>query len=276
MCGGRNRQLRLLVIGAHPDDCDLLAGGTAVKFRNKGHVVKFVSATNGNAGHFRLGGGELARVRAEEARQAGLVAGVEYEVMDSDDGRLDTDIATREKLIAIIRGFNPDIIFTHRPHDYHPDHRRTGILVQDSSYLVMVPNICPHVPAMRRQPVIMYLYDGFRDPVEFRPDIVINIDDVLDVKTKMASCHKSQFFEWLPWVAGELDTVPGGDEERFCWLRKKLEARGAKVADKYRDLLISRYGAEKGSGIRSAEAFQLCEYGAQISREELNEIFKID
>lgn len=267
------KQLRVLMIGAHPDDCDLLTGGIAIKYRNLGHKVKFVSVTNGNAGHYKLGGYELAQVRAGEARHAGEIAGIEYEVLDINDGYLEADIPTREKIIAAIREFQPDLIFTHRTNDYHPDHRRTGILVQDSSYLIKVPNVCTTVPCLRFQPVILYLFDDFKKPVQFTPDIAIGIDDVIEKKIQMLDCHKSQFYEWLPWVENELDRVPQSEKERFLWLKERMEGFNALIARRGRNKLIERYGEEKGRGIKYAEAFEVSEYGSPLNEENINLLF---
>src|SRR6266849_6641769 len=80
--------LRLLIIGAHPDDADYHAGGTAALYRAAGHVVKMVSLTNGDAGHQTLRGPELARRRKAEAAAAGAVIGASYDVFDNHDGQL--------------------------------------------------------------------------------------------------------------------------------------------------------------------------------------------
>jgi LmbE family N-acetylglucosaminyl deacetylase len=107
----KNKQIRVLVFGAHPDDCDFHMGGTAVKYARLGHKVKFVSLTNGNAGHHIMGGGQLARRRQEETRKVFEMTGIEYQVLDNDDGKLQADLATRENVIRIIREFKPDLIF---------------------------------------------------------------------------------------------------------------------------------------------------------------------
>ena len=127
-----NHSLKIIVFGAHPDDCDIKAGGIAIKYANLGHEVKFVSVTNGDAGHHEIGGVELARRRRAEAQAAGAVAGIEYHVIDNHDGELEPTLENRKKIIRLIRNYTPDLILTHRPNDYHPDHRYTSILVQDS------------------------------------------------------------------------------------------------------------------------------------------------
>lgn len=266
-------QLRILMIGAHPDDCDIMTGGIAIKYRQLGHIVKFISATNGNAGHYKLSGNELAQVRIEETRQAGLAAGIEYQVLDIDDGKLEADLFNREKFINLIRDFNPDLIFTHRTNDYHPDHRNTGMLIQDSSYLVMVPNICPQVPCLKHQPVILYMFDDFKKPNPFSADVVIGIDSVFNEKAEMVNCHKSQFFEWLPWVENELELVPQSEAARAEWLKEKLSVWDEAVAERYREKLIERYGQEKGLQIKYAEAFEISEYGGTIPQNMLMRFF---
>ena len=94
------------------------------------------------------------------------------------------------------------------PNDYHPDHRYTGVLVQDAAYMVVVPNIASDTPALRKNPVFMYFEDGFQKPAPFRPDVAVSIDDVIDKKLDMMDAHVSQMYEWLPWVANALDKVP--------------------------------------------------------------------
>ena len=267
--------IRALMIGAHPDDCEFLTGGLAAKYRAQGHVVKFVSATNGNAGHHRMGGGPLAQRRREEARRVAQMTGIEYETLDNDDGQLEADLATREKFIGLIRAFRPDLIFTHRLNDYHPDHRRTGTLVQDASYLIRVPNICPLVPHLTHTPVILYMQDSFQKPIPLSPDVVVAIDDVVEDKAAMLHCHESQFYEWLPWIGGYADQVPEGDDARLAWLRAGQEQRDAAVADRFRHALIARYGEAPGRAVRCAEAFEVSEYGRPLPLDEIARWFPL-
>jgi N-acetylglucosamine malate deacetylase 1 len=264
-----SRQLRALMIGAHPDDCEFKTGGLAAHYRARGHIVKFVSATNGEAGHHTMGGGPLAQRRYEETRRVAEVANIEYEVMESPDGKLEADLATRERFIRLIREFQPDLVFTHRSNDYHPDHRRTGILVQDASYLIRVPNICPLVPHLSTTPIILYMQDHFRKPIPFMPDVVVDIDSVMDVKARMLHCHTSQMYEWLAYDGGYLDQIPATDEERLSWLRERQIRRDGNVADRFREQLITRYGAERGGAVHCAEAFEVSEYGRGLREEDI-------
>jgi len=262
--------LNIVVIGAHPDDCDIDAGGTAILFSKMGHNVKFVSLTNGDAGHYAMGGGELAKVRIAEAKEAGKRFGVEYVVLDNHDGELMPTLANRLKIIREIRKWDADIVIAPRLNDYHPDHRYTGILVQDAAFMVIVPNIAPEVPALQKNPVFLYCEDKFQKPNPFEPDIAINIDAVFDQKIYAMSAHKSQFFEWLPWLSGNLDTVPKDEKDRLEMLSKwrfnPLDNTTIACLEKW-------YGEKKASMTKHAEIFEICEYGSQPTAEQIRKLF---
>ena len=265
--------LNVLVFGAHPDDCDIKAGGVAALYIQQGHRVKFVSVTNGDAGHHEMGGGPLAQRRYKEAQAAAEVVGIEYELLDNHDGELMPTLENRYKIIRAIREFRPDLIMTHRPNDYHPDHRYTSTLVQDAAYMVTVPNICALTPHLDKNPVIAYLSDGFMKPYPFTPDVVVGIDAVVEQKIDMLHCHVSQFYEWLPYNGGSLASVPTGASERRAWLAKRLLNRFEDVAEKHRDVLIALYGEEAGAQIKYAEAFEGCEYGSALTADNIPTLF---
>ncbi len=256
--------LRLLIIGAHPDDADYHAGGTAALYRSAGHVVKMVSLTNGDAGHQTLRGLELAERRRKEAVAAGAVIGADYQVLDNHDGELVPTIENRRQAIRLIRSFRPDLVLTHRPNDYHPDHRYTSQLVQDAAYMVTVPAIAPGVPHLSRNPVIAYLPDEFQKPYPFQPAVVVDVDRVFDRIIDMLHCHVSQFYEWLPYNVGRLEQVPAGAAERRRWLAAQIAPRLRLAADRYRDRLIATYGPERGRRVEFIEAFEACEYGEPL------------
>ena len=271
--------LRVLAVGAHPDDCDLKAGGAACKYADRGHDVCFVSMTDGSAGHQAQGGAELVRRRRREAEAAAEVAGIEFRMLDNPDGRLRPTLDRRETVIRLVREYHPDLVLTHRPNDYHPDHRYTSQLVQDAAYMVTVPNVCPRTPALDADPVIAYLSDDFRRPYPFDPDAVVAIDDVVDRKFEMLDRHESQVYEWLPYNEGILDRVPDDGEERREWLESgelSLVSDLEAVADRFRDRLVERYGEEVGSEVRYAEAFEGCEYGRPLSDGEVPDLFPFD
>lgn len=266
----QEKKINVVVIGAHPDDADIYAGGTAIKFANMGHNVLFVSLTNGDAGHFNTGGGHLAKIRRAEAEEAGKRFGVTYKVLDNHDGELMPTLDVRLQVIRIIREWNADVVIGPRPYDYHPDHRNTAIVVQDAAFMVVVPNIASDSPALKKNPVFLYTQDRFQKPYPFIPDIAIDISDVFEQKIYGMSAHKSQFFEWLPWLSGELENTPKDEVGRQKWL---LAFRKRSLTDAVQESLVKWYGKDRAMEITEAEAFEICEYGKQPTREEIKELF---
>ncbi len=267
---GQTAKLRVIAFGAHPDDCDIRAGGTAAKFAAMGHAVKFVSVTNGDAGHQTEGGGALAKRRRAEAKESGFRLGIEYEVLDNHDGELLPSLDVRHQVIRRIRQWNADIVLAPRPNDYHPDHRYTGVLVQDAAYMVVVPNVAPDTPPLRKNPVFLYYEDHFQKPAPFRPDVAISIDETFAKKVDALDAHVSQVYEWLPWVDGKLDEVPKDVVERKKWL---ADTRSRPISPAVRAALEKWYGAERAGKVRHAEAFEVCEYGRRPSGEDLRNLF---
>lgn len=267
----QQQKLRVIAFGAHPDDCDIRSAGTAAKLAAAGHAVKFVSVTNGDAGHQSEGGGALAKKRRAEAAEAGKRLGIaEYQTLDNHDGELLPTLEVRHQIIRLIRQWNADVVLAPRPNDYHPDHRYTGVLIQDAAYMVVVPNVCPDTPPLRKNPVFLYFEDNFQKPAPFRPDVVVPIDDVWEKKVSALDAHVSQMYEWLPWVDGKLDQVPKDEVARKQWLSKTREGR---IKPATRELLQKWYGADRAGQVRYAEAFELCEYGRQPSADELKQMF---
>jgi LmbE family N-acetylglucosaminyl deacetylase len=267
------RPLRIIVFGAHPDDCELDAGGTAARWAKLGHQVKFVSVTNGDIGHHEAAGAILARRRAAEVEAAAKILGVTTEVLDNHDGELLPTLENRRTVTRKIREWKADVVISHRPNDYHPDHRYTGVLVQDAAFMVTVPSFCPDTPRLVKNPVFLYSEDDFKKPNPFRPDVVVPIDPVFDQKVAAIDAIGSQFYEWNPWLAGYLAEVPGGKAERKEWLKGRLAKRYAATADRFRRTLVDLLGESAGRGVKGAEAFEVCEYGAQPSRADLLRIF---
>ena len=260
----------VIAFGAHPDDCDHLAGGVAAMWAARGHRVRFVSMTNGDAGHHVDHGASLAARRRAEAKEAGRRIGVDYVVLDNHDGRLQPTLDLRDEVIRQIREWKTDLVIAHRPNDYHPDHRYAGVAVQDAAYLVMVPALVSDTPALRTNPVFMYSEDRFQTPSPFRPDVAVIVDDAADRKIDMMDAHVSQYYEWLPWLDGLLDGVPAEGAARKQWL-KATRLPGPTTA--VRRALEARYGAARAAGAQYAEAFEICEYGAQPDARRLHELF---
>jgi LmbE family N-acetylglucosaminyl deacetylase len=265
--------VRVICIGAHPDDCEIEFGGTAAKMAARGDAVKFLSVTNGEAGHHFRPGPELVARRKSEAGEAARRLGIAAtEALGNRDGRLVPSIEARNELVRRIRTWEADLVITHRPWDYHPDHRYTGQLVQDSAYLVKVPYVCPETPALRRNPVFLYLEDSFESPIPFKADVAVNIDDVWQKKLDALDAHQSQVYEWLPWVGDETEgrAVPDDAAARRRWLDATWSREPSQCT---RVALAWRYGTGEAGRIRHAEAFAVCEYGRRPSAEELDEMF---
>ena len=266
---------RYLVFCAHPDDCDLLFGGTAVKLAKAGHAVKFVSVCNGDCGHYAMTHEALARRRHGEAQASARLAGVEeYQILGNSDCRVENTLANREEIIRIIRRFRPDVVLSHRNCDYHVDHRVTGQLVMDAAYLLKVPMYCEDTPIPDRNPVFAYVYDRFRNPRPLRVDAAVEIDSVVETKMRMLNCHTSQFYEWLPWDPGcrACDASKMTWEEKLVWLHRTWGRRFENAADLGRATLQEIYG-EAGLAVKQAEVFELSEYGQQVSIEEFRALF---
>lgn len=279
--------MKVLFVGAHQDDCEFRCGALAYKYVQMGYEVRFLSLCNGCGGHHILSPKAVSERRAGESAKVAQILGIRYDIWsDVDDCNLSADLVTRKRLIRYIREFSPDLIMCHRNNDYHADHRAAALLVQDASYLLTVPNECPDVPAMRFMPVIMHYVDYFKNP-DFRCDVIIDTDKEVDIKLEIAHANVSQVYEWLPYTYGE--EVPEDEAERRAWLKGNIDfdtpdervlkgERGwgyyfAKPAAAYRKELVKRYGKERGSKVRYAEAFEVSEYGAPLTDELRDKFF---
>jgi LmbE family N-acetylglucosaminyl deacetylase len=268
-----NKTLKIIAFGAHPDDCDAKFGGTAALYAKMGHKVKFVSLTNGDAGHQSEGGGALGKRRRAEAKKAGEILGVTYDVLDNHDGELIPTLEVRHQVIRKIRDWDADIVLGLRPNDYHPDHRNAGVVVQDAAYLVIVPNVTPDTPPLKKNPVFLYMRDNFKKPNLFSKDIAIIIDAVVDQKIKALSAHASQMFEWLPWVSGvEENDIPKTEVERLAWLKNRY---AASISWTEEDInVIKKWYPNMNSNIvKHVEFFEICEYGKQPTDAEIKTLF---
>lgn len=268
-----DKPLSILGIGAHPDDCEFKAGGVGTLYRQLGHKVCFASVTNGESGHQTMYGEQLAAIRREEAAAAAGIIGMGYEVLEFRDGHLEPTLEARLDIIRLIRRHQPDLIITHRPNDYHPDHRYTSQLVCDASYMVTVPAMAPDTPALSEDPVIVYVSDDFTRPYSFSPSIVVDIEPVLDTVIDMLACHRSQFFDFLPFSFGRADRLPEDPEGQRQFLRDWYIEIFAPLADRFRDLAIATYGEKRGGEVKYIEAFEPCEYGSPLTQESVSKLF---
>jgi LmbE family N-acetylglucosaminyl deacetylase len=266
----QNTPLRIIFIGAHPDDCDIKGGGTAALFVGMGHQVKFLSVTNGDAGHQMQGGGMLAKRRIAETQEVARRLGVAYDVLDNHDGELLPTLEIRLQIIRKIREWKADVVIAPRSNDYHPDHRYTGVLVQDAAFMVGVPNVAPDVEPLRKNPVFLYFQDNFKKPNPFQPDIAVDITPVIEKKLAGLDAHQSQFYEWLPWIGNYESEVPKDPSKYKEWL---LQKRVAKPNPEVQKSLVKWYGANQAAKVLYAEAFEICEYGTQPTEADIRRLF---
>ena len=267
-------KLRIICFGAHPDDCELQAGGVAALWAAKGHKVKFVSVTNGDIGHWREAGGPLANRRKSEVEAAAKILGITTEVLDIHDGELLPTLEYRRTVTRLIRQWEADIVMSHRPNDYHPDHRYTGVLVQDAAYMVTVPFICPDVAPLRKNPVFLYYPDSFQKPNPFQPDVAVSIDAVIEKKLDALGVIVSQFYEGGANGSADLvPTDPARQKDRHQQVRDKFAKRNQETAERFRGQLGDWYGKDRAEKIKYAEAFEICEYGWRPDKAELARLF---
>ena len=267
-------KLRIIVFGAHPDDAEYRGAGVAMKWAKLGHHVKLVSATNGDIGHWQMAGGPLALRRKKEVLAVAQGLGVTNEVLDIHDGEIMPTLENRRTFTRLIRQWNADVVITNRPNDYHPDHRYTSILVQDSAYMVGVPFFTPDVPPLKRNPVFLYTSDRFQRPNPFRADVAVGIDEVVEPMLDALLLMESQIHEGgADGHAGLFPEDATGRQRRREEVRRNLARRYAAQADSYRDALVKFYGPERARAIRYAQGFEICEYGRQPSQDDLKQMF---
>ena len=266
--------LKVMIICAHPDDADLLTGGLTLKLTTLGHKVKFVSVTNGNIGHYEIKPKELAAIRQKEALASAQALGAEYESLNINDGQVYVNREQTEKVVNVIRKYDPDLVITHRPTSYHRDHRYTGVLVMDASYMLIVPHYCPETPvsASRKMPIICYAYDSFQKPYAFVPNVLLDVSDVYNQKSMALINHESQMMDWIPWIMNQENMIPEDYDmqNRLEILEMIIFGVFSRIMTDYRKLWKKGYPDRK---VTKAEAFEICEYGRQPSVQELKNLF---
>jgi len=267
------RPLRIIAFGAHPDDAELKFAGTAALFAAQGAKVKLVALTNGDVGHFSQAGGPLAQRRKAEVEACHAKLGVETEVLDIHDGELMPDLETRKKVANLIREWQADIVLSHRPWDYHPDHRAVGKLAEDAAVVVAAPYFAPYTPPTKGNPIFLFYSDQFKKPYPFDPILAVGFDEVAQKKWDCISALPSQFGDADSWQARYGRNVPTDEAGRKAYLIEGVKQRSADVANQYRNLLVQLYGEQRGRAIKYAEAFELNQYGANATQDQLKGMF---
>ena len=260
------KDLRVMFIVAHPDDAEMLNGGTIAKLSAAGAKVDIVSVTDGCRGHHVRNMREMVKVRYDEAQDAGKALGVnEYIVGPMLDCELVPSPENRAWLTHQVRRFAPHIIVTHRTCDYHTDHRACAQLVQDMVYLLGVPLWCADCPVPAVLPTVLYSSDWFTVPRPFRADILSDCTDFHEKFVDGMMAHPSQMFEWLcPQGDWDADVPPPSDVDgRRALIRKHLD-NPASVAKKYKGEIAKAFGKV----IPYAEAYEIGEYGRRPSERE--------
>jgi LmbE family N-acetylglucosaminyl deacetylase len=201
-----------------------------------------------------------------EASASAAVLGCAASVWDYPDGYLTPSIPVRESIIREIREFQPDLVLTHRPWDYHPDHRAVGQAIQDASYMVMVPKIVPGTPVPQREPVVAYMADLFTKPLPFQPDFILDATPYLDGVVHMLAQHTSQFGEWLPWIEKIVVPHAVGSGEWVSWLKSWFLEKAQPRRDRF-------WQNHWGHPPLLVEAFEISEYAGRLSPQQIQLLF---
>ncbi len=257
---------RVLLLGAHPDDAEVSAAGLLWRHYHAGSTIRLISVTDGRSGHQSMDDQSLIARRRQEAANSGRLLGCDYLTWDFPDGYLQPTLELRHRVIEEIRGFRPDLVLTHRTCDYHPDHRAIAQAVQDASYLVTVPKIVPQQPALKRDPIVAYMPDTFSRPALLRPDFVLDATPYIDDIVRMMACHESQFFDWLPYNQGILDSVPSDAGDRLKWLKEWALRFVAPRSELF-------WNSAWGPKPIWIEAFEISEYAGKLSDDTAERLF---
>lgn len=227
---------RILALHAHPDDVEILAGGTMALLAARGHAITIISMTPGDCGSSETGPDETANIRRAEAARAAAIIGAEYRCAEFRDLAIFNDDASRRRVTEVLREARPEIVLTASPIDYHCDHEAASALVRDACFGASAPNYQTRAanpaPAL---PGIPHLY--FMDAVEGvdrdgrpqQPDFFVDVASVFESKRAMLACHESQR-AWLKKQHGIADYLAVMEK----WTRERGRAAGMELAEGFR------------------------------------------
>lgn len=186
--------MNILAVGAHPDDLEILCAGTLALYRQQGHQVVMAHACNGDKGHFEIPPKKLARTRAGEAEKSSSLIDAQSIGLGISDLEMEMDREIKMEFVELIRGSKPDLIITHHPDDYMPDHRLTSRMIFDASFMATLPHLATEHPHHEKITPIYYM-DTIAG-LQFQPEEYVDIEKTLDRKIEMLGCHASQV-QWL-------------------------------------------------------------------------------
>ncbi len=257
-------KLKVLVIFAHPDEGEIYAGGITALYTQLGHEVKFMSLTNGDAGHYAMEPEELAKRRYKEAMHAKEILSLsEYEVLDYHDGILENTEELRKKAARSIRDWEADVVFTFYPaRGGHNDNMTAGWIVREASSLL----------DEEQMPVFIYMRDFHTASFSYIPDFAINIDEVWETKLAACGAHESQVIEYNPEMEGVLDEVLASMETQADFLFHNTIPFSI-VRPDIRLALEKWYGKDVAKEVSYVEEFEIAEYGRQMTEEDVFKLF---
>ena len=182
---------RVLAVGAHPDDVEILCGGTLARFARMGAKVSIITVMNGDKGAFDISPKELAEVRRRECLGAAEVIGAEWVGLGVPDGTLVWNEEFHVRMIRAIQSAQPDLIITHAPNDYMSDHTETSRAVTNASFYTVCPQFCSEGGRPTEGVAPVYFMDTVCG-VGFQPQEYVDIGDTLATKLEMYARHESQ------------------------------------------------------------------------------------
>ena len=262
--GASQEKLKVMVIFAHPDEGEIYAGGISALYTRLGHEVKFMSLTNGDAGHYAMKPEELAERRYKEAMHAKEILSLsEYEVLDYHDGILENTEELRDKVARTIEDWEADIVFTFYPaRGGHNDNMTAGWIVREASSLLDEVDM----------PVFIYMRDFHTASFSYIPDFAINIDEVWETKLAACRAHESQVIEYNPEMEGVLDEVLASKKVQADFLYHNTIPFSI-VRPDIRLALEKWYGKDLAKEVSYVEEFEIAEYGRQMTDEDVFELF---
>ena len=262
--GISQEKLKVMVIFAHPDEGEIYTGGITALYVEMGHEVKFMSLTNGDAGHYSMKPEDLAKRRYSEAMNAKDILGLsEYEILDFHDGILQNSKVVQKKVIKSIREWDTDIVFTFYPAEGgHNDNMNTGWIVREVSSRLN----------LEKKPVFIYMRDFHTTSFSYIPDLAISIDEVWETKLAACGAHESQVIEYNPEMEGVLEEVLASKDRQDEFLFHNTIPFSIVRPDNL--LALEKwYGKEIAKDVLYVEEFEIAEYGRQINEKEVMRLF---